>query len=199
MSNKARYEVTYAVLPPAKGIVVPDEEWRLIHPNGAAVSSLGRFRNSLGHVYTPSPRQCPYTRVNVAGQSKSLHRLVAESFGLTGRTTERCQVNHRNRDPRDNRIRNLEWTTPSENVLHSHRTNALRADGRALRSKPVWVRKAAPLAGGTSHWALFRSAQEAADELRLNVSSVRRCASGAQKYAYPVRRHGDVANTASLN
>ncbi len=167
--------------------MIPEEEWRLIHPNGAAVSDFGRFRNSLGHVYTPSPRVCPYTRVKVAGQAKSLHRLVAEAFGLSGRTTERCQVNHRNRDPRDNRIRNLEWTTPSENVLHSHRTNARRADGRALRSKPVWIRRAAPLAGGTIPWAWFPSAQEAADKFRLNVASVRRCASGAQKYAYPVR------------
>ena len=47
------------------------------------------------------------------------HRLVAEAF--LGPCPDGYEANHKNGDPSDNRVGNLEWTSHSENVKHSYR------------------------------------------------------------------------------
>jgi hypothetical protein len=51
--------------------------------------------------------------------STSLHRIIAKAF--IPNPENKHQVNHINGIRKDNRIENLEWTTVSENVLHSYR------------------------------------------------------------------------------
>lgn len=52
---------------------------------------------------------------------KSVHRLVIESFmGLPDDKT-RTECNHINKNRADNRLKNLEWVTPSENMFHAKR------------------------------------------------------------------------------
>lgn len=53
-------------------------------------------------------------------KSKLLHRVVADIF-MPQFCEEKCQINHKNGDKKDNRIENLEWVTPSENVKHAYR------------------------------------------------------------------------------
>ena len=182
-SDRVRFEVQYE-RPLAQESDAPaaDEEWRLVHKNGTAVSNMGRFRNSFGHIYVPTPCKSTYLRVRVSGQQVCLHRLVADTFGLPGRSLIRNQVNHKNRNTLDNRLDNLEWTSASQNVLHSYATNSLRVDGRAHRSKPVRVRQITTDASGEdSEWTLFSSAREASQFLSANVNSIRKCARGLQK------------------
>lgn len=189
MPTGTRHEVRYAELMVEEKEDAKEEEelWRSLSVNGPAVSSLGRFRNTLGHVYTPRAQQVSYVRVGVAGRAKCLHRLIAEAFGVEGRSADRNQINHINGNSRDNRLRNLEWSSASENVRHSHRTNAMRGDGRALRSRPVWVRGAASASAEAGAWVWYASARAASAQLGVNETSVRRCALGAQKYVYNSR------------
>lgn len=49
----------------------------------------------------------------------SLHRIIAKAF--IANPENKPQVNHINGVKNDNKIENLEWTTSSENVIHSYR------------------------------------------------------------------------------
>lgn len=63
-----------------------------------------------------------YLYVNLYRSGKvrrqAVHRLVAEAF--FGPPPEDQEVNHKNGNPSDNRIKNLEWVTHSENLHHAY-------------------------------------------------------------------------------
>lgn len=115
------------------------EEWKSIKnfKGRYEVSSLGRVRSSgysyktrnahgeyLNHkpgVVLRPQKDKGYLKVCLYDNGKPLqkrvHRLVAEAF--LGTDSVRKQVNHKNGNKHDNRVENLEWCTPAENVTHA--------------------------------------------------------------------------------
>jgi hypothetical protein len=69
----------------------------------------------------PTPKGYRRIRLQRDGDGANffVHRLVAEAF--LGKR-EGMEVNHRNGDKADNRVRNLEWKTSSGNQLHAYDT-----------------------------------------------------------------------------
>lgn len=61
------------------------------------------------------------------GKPKSMyvHRLVAMAF-IGDQPDGRPLVNHKNGNPKDNRVENLEWNSYSENITHGYRSNGRR-------------------------------------------------------------------------
>ena len=51
------------------------------------------------------------------------HRLVAEVFIPTNLNKDFAHVNHKDKNPKNNCVENLEWTHPIENMLHRDNSN----------------------------------------------------------------------------
>ena len=170
-STAGGFEFTYDL--PIEVPVLDGEEWREVH-GGAAVSSFGRFRSTTGVVSTPTPRRNGYVGVRIHGKAHFMHRLVAQAFNLP-RRDDQDQVNHKDGNPSNNCITNLEWVSISENVQHSYATNTHRKSNAKKISKPVMGRKFG------EEWILFESSEDAARRMGVHRGSVSSCCRGERK------------------
>ena len=111
---------------------------------------------------------CGYQMVGAGyrGYPQCIHRMVAETWIDNPNHYE--QVNHINGNKDDNRVENLEWVTPSENLRHAYRTGLKKHTGG---SKPIPIR--VPETGET-----FESVSECARQIGGDQGAISRCLSG---------------------
>lgn len=101
------------------------------------VSDSGMIRRvDTGIVLSLKPHKNGYVYANLSfngiKQHFRVHRLVAISF--IPNPDKKEYVNHVNGIKHDNRVENLEWTTPSENDLHAYK-NGLRVSPKVWSGK----------------------------------------------------------------
>lgn len=109
------------------------EEWRTCVYNGVIyeryeVSNTGKVRslnfNRTGKTQELKLSFKEYVKVQLwkTGNPKPtdclVHKLVAEAFIPNDNPQEKTEVNHINEDTHDNRVENLEWVTPKQNIHH---------------------------------------------------------------------------------
>lgn len=103
------------------------EKWRSIKGYKALyeVSNLGNVRSlprftTLGRVLKQN-RSRFYKSVCLSKKNKfktfTVHRLVAEAFIINPKN--KLYVNHKDGNKYNNQLKNLEWSTPSENKVHA--------------------------------------------------------------------------------
>lgn len=108
------------------------EEWRPIPGWPYEASSSGRIRRStggcstrVGRVLKVSARHRPggYPQVRLSRGSRDqsrtfcVHQLVALAF--YGPLPDGWHTNHKDGDKENNRVENLEYVTPAENIRHA--------------------------------------------------------------------------------
>lgn len=116
------------------------EIWKAIEgQNGYEVSSAGRVRSIDRVILRCNGRPCRrkgallkgipdkdgYLTAFLAGRTcHKIHRLVLSTF--VENPENKRTVNHKNGDKTDNRLKNSEWMTDQENVIHAFRVLGIR-------------------------------------------------------------------------
>ena len=143
------------------------------------MSSLGRVESTKGVRYTPKPREDGYCRVMIGSKTYYVHRLVAETFHPPPPTPKHKYVNHKDGNPSNNHVSNLEWCTHPENMQHSYATNPNRESSAGRTAKPVRGR---PVGGG--EWTVYPGgANEAARALGINPGNISGVCNGTRSTA----------------
>ena len=155
------------------------EEWRqMLDPKsgsevpGRMVSSLGRIRSQTGIISRGYLRKQGYYQTMLSlgffKRSELVHRLVA--FAFLGQPVDhrRHHVNHKDLDKGNNAVENLEYVTPSENMVHHYacRDAHPRSYGKAVESRCY---------GSSDEWRCHMCIKSAADTLGLFRSNIYHC------------------------
>merc|ERR1711920_944629 len=176
------FEFRYADCQPDE---IPGEEWRAaLHPlegtplSAWMISSVGRVRSSRNIISWGSLHSSGYRVVNVtcdgARRNFYVHRLVARAFLGPIPSFDRCVVHHKDGDPSNNCVGNLEYATQGYNVWHSWHTGSR---GRtSATSKPVWARHLA-----SESWVWYPSMRDASLQLDLRPGNIALCCRGTIK------------------
>ena len=146
------------------------------------VSSYGRVCNSRREVSYGCLQPSGYHTVMISGNFFLVHRLVALAFLGLPPDGSTWQVHHRDGDKANNSLDNLEYVSPSQNIIASYASQTRRCGG-ARRSIPVLWR-----AGGSRTWTTSPSMKEAAAELGMSRHSVARgCHGGKAVKGYEIQ------------
>lgn len=95
--------------------------------NKGLLYSFPRPYHPKGRLKKPWLNQTGYWSTKLCTGKKMrgflLHRLIATAF--IPNPTNRPFINHKNGNPKDNRLRNIEWCTPGENLEHARKIGLL--------------------------------------------------------------------------
>lgn len=160
--------------------------WKIIEGySNYEVNELGQVRNIKTHKILKSyDNKRGYLRVSLSGDdgkqhNVSVHRIVANAFIENDDSEIKTQVNHINEDKYDNRVENLEWVTPSQNIRHG--------TGIKRRAKSQAYNVVMTYEGLT---ILFDSAKDVERRTGIPAKSVQKCCVGklrtthCAKFAY---------------
>ena len=104
------------------------------------VSTLGRVRNRVsGHILGQFKMRKGYLSVNFQKDkkhfTKKVHRLVAEAF--IPNPNKFPQVNHKDENPQNNAVDNLEWCTNEYNSNYGGRNERISKSCKAIATQKI--------------------------------------------------------------
>lgn len=162
------------------------EKWRDIegYEGLYQVSNMGRVRSldrkdAQGHhrkgiLRKQRKDRDGYLHVTLGRDGKKtiyqVHRLVAAAF--ISNPNRYPVINHKDENPSNNRVENLEWCT----VLYNNRYGARTKRAAKAKERPIYV------ISGSGHRYLFSSITKAAELLGIDRGRVSACLHGKYKH-----------------
>ena len=136
------------------------------YPNYSVTEDGKIINNKTNRELKPILGNTGYYQISLSnkGESRNLtiHRLVANAF-LSNDENKR-EVNHINGIKTDNRVENIEWVTPSENMKHAYKFGLKIANRKTINNKFVL---------DTETGIFYNSAREASRLLGINENTLR--------------------------
>ncbi len=150
------------------------EVWKLINEyNRYSVSNFGNIRNdTTGRILKPCGKVYSSVHLwNDEGKTAlNVHRLVARYFLEEIENVDTMDVDHINRDRRDNRVENLRWVTRGENLRNKNTkrensTSQLKGVYKKNNLAKPWVSRIR-MNGKDYHLGYFKTEEEAFEKYR---------------------------------
>ena len=129
------------------------------------VSNYGRCRSRVRTISWGTLKS-GYRCVEISGNQHYVHRLVAFAFLGPPPSELAQQVHHRDGNPSNNHVDNLEYATQSENILHSYSNPSRRNGGQYFTQGVMWR----PME--SKSWTTSPSIKQAAAELGISTQTV---------------------------
>ncbi len=121
--------------------------------NNYYISNMGRLKDPDNRISYGSKATNGYMTISITGKSYSSHKVVVITFLTNYKDGD--IINHIDEDKTNNKLDNLELSTIKDNSIHSLKYSV---EGRIYNSNDSW-----------RHWV---TQQQAADELKLDNSSI---------------------------
>jgi hypothetical protein len=113
--------------------------WKKIENLNYEVSSDGEVRNFItktlikGSISNSGYRMVTLYEFKSKKLTKQVHRLVALAF--VDNIDNKSQVNHIDKNKLNNKVENLEWVTPKENIKHHHDNGGIKYNNQYYKNK----------------------------------------------------------------
>lgn len=159
--------------------VIPEYEGFYKASNTGKILGLNYRNNGTSKQLCLIPNKQGYLRVRLQINKKSktymVHRLIAYTF-LPKKDIENMQINHKNAIKSDNRVENLEWVTPKDNMRHAVANNLMPKFNRigiGLGRSNLKARKAVECFNKNNEIvSVYDSITIAANQLKLTASKI---------------------------
>jgi len=100
------------------------------------VSNLGAVKNTSTKMISKINIKNGYSYVNLVNNENKktarVHRLVAKAFIVNDDIINKTHVNHKDGNKLNNKVDNLEWMTPSEDIQHAIDNGLLESQARPV-------------------------------------------------------------------
>lgn len=164
------------------GLYIADDSGFIESVHRSVVYSNGRIHIHPGKVLTSDINHSGYHRVTLFKNGKryrrAVHRIIAKAF--IPNPKRKPQINHKDGNPSNNSVTNLEWCTGSENNKHAYdklgrkanKTGLGKTGSKSARSVPVIC---------LNTGEVFVSVKEAAIKINASRSGVSAVCNGVLK------------------
>lgn len=130
------------------------------------------------HPLVSSPNNSGYCRVSLSKdgivREFKVHRLVMESFSVVN--VNKPLINHKDGDKLNNKLSNLEWCTPIENIHHAWETGLSTSRHSGARRRILQYKNGILI-------GKFIGVMDASRQTSIDPSSISRVCKGKQSHA----------------